>query len=725
MVRNRTTMSCVPSRTRIGHPVARASALIERLSGLGRMAMARLLVVFACALAVTHPAAAQQTLFTNQIPSLTNLCDGSPCSSYELGMKFRSSVAGQVTAIRYFKDANEPAGNHVGHIWDLSGNLLATTTFLNETGNGWQQQALGAPLSIQANTTYIVSVNLVSHYVDTPGGLVTAVVNGALSSVADGMNGVLGNSGTFPAQSFNSSNYFRDIVFTPGSTPPPTCTGLQKLVSVDGGTTFAAYTDSSSPAIAQANVPVEFKLVVTNCAVTSVQPKTVDDCINANPNAAPFACAPVSAGGQGAPGLILYEPPVTAPVVAGVTYPLPPGATVSYTKAQLPNLLVSAASFAALCQGQTVVRNDAEFDGTDGNNNPVGYDAIAYVKCPQPLPASIALLKQISVDGGATWLDADTAATAPSVTAPHDAQYRLIVSNTGSVTLNNVVVSDPSLGLTNVPVAGGTLTAGQSVTITSGSAGFGMLYQLNRCSSNTTGNITNVATATGSPANGAANVTASNPAVLVCQPPVIACVASSSNASNFNGTSIPSGDYIWFNANFTAKGIPSSGATIFFQSSTIQFGNATVSVPNAQVTFSPTASCASTSFNSATNTWVTIVPIAGSDEIFLSGLSYPLAAPISGGTNPVTWTGTFSTNTPGVQIQWKWGAAVYSTFSANYNLLAVKPTHQNACSVNNGDHAGTPESSYQKYVIGGARGGGGSNFTGSWTGTVSANPVCH
>jgi len=46
----------------------------------------------------------------------------------------------------------------------------------------------------------------------------------------------------------------------------------------------------------------------------------------------------------------------------------------------------------------------------------------------------------------------------------------------------------------------------------------------------------------------------------------------------------------------------------------------------------------------------------------------------------------------------------------------VKPTHTNACLYNDSEHAGTPENKKQ-FVTGGARGGGGSNFTGSWSGT--------
>jgi hypothetical protein len=236
--------------------------------------------------------------------------------------------------------------------------------------------------------------------------------------------------------------------------------------------------------------------------------------------------------------------------------------------------------------------------------------------------------------------------------------------------------------------------------------------------------------------SGSATLEGQNIIAITFSPVSINCPAPppcipSSNASNFNGTPIPSGDYIWFNANFTASGIPSSGATIFFQSSTIKFRTTTLAVPNAQITFSPSATCATTSFDTATNTWLTTVPISGSDEIFLSGLSYRLTAPLAGGTNPVTWKGTFTSNKAGITVKWKWGAAVYKTFSTHYNLLAIKPTHSGSCSYNNSDHAGTPEGvdstsgkPFKSFVTGGARGGGGSNFTGSWSGTVSV-PVCH
>ena len=81
-----------------------------------------------------------------------------------------------------------------------------------------------------------------------------------------------------------------------------------------------------------------------------------------------------------------------------------------------------------------------------------------------------------------------------------------------------------------------------------------------------------------------------------------------------------------------------------------------------------------------------------------------------------------SSDTPGVSVQWKWAAAVYTNFSADYNALGVKPVDDNRASqYRNSDHAGTPEN-FKAYVIGGARGGGGSNYTGSLSRTARVGP---
>ncbi|MCC5637261.1 DUF4082 domain-containing protein [Nostoc sp. CHAB 5844] len=151
------------------------------------------------------------TIFTNQIPDNANASDNN--TSYELGMKFRSTQAGQITGIRYYKAPSE-TGTHVGKIWaGTGGPALATVTFTNETASGWQEQLFNSPISIQANTTYVVSVNCNTHFPITYDQLQNSIVNGSLSSVADGNNGVFGSAGNFPTNSYRNSNYFRDIVF--------------------------------------------------------------------------------------------------------------------------------------------------------------------------------------------------------------------------------------------------------------------------------------------------------------------------------------------------------------------------------------------------------------------------------------------------------------------------------------------------------------------------------
>ena len=205
---------------------------------------------------------------------------------------------------------------------------------------------------------------------------------------------------------------------------------------------------------------------------------------------------------------------------------------------------------------------------------------------------------------------------------------------------------------------------------------------------------------------------------------------SSSIQSNFNGTAIGAGKYIWFNSVLKPSGLGSSTVNIYLRSSTITFtangNNYYLPVPGATITYSPSATTATTTFDTTTNQWLTTVPTSasGNGNTFLTGLSFPVpAGGLPGGINPVTWQGQFYTDTTGVTLNWQWAAAVYSTFTTTYSNLGVKPVDSNSASqYKNSDHAGTPES-YKSYVIGGAQGGGGSNYTGSYSGTAAVNPV--
>ena len=216
-------------------------------------------------------------------------------------------------------------------------------------------------------------------------------------------------------------------------------------------------------------------------------------------------------------------------------------------------------------------------------------------------------------------------------------------------------------------------------------------------------------------------------------PPPGPCTVIGSINSNFNGTAVvgvSSGPaFIWFNSNFSVKGM-TAGNSISLTNSRVFINGVPQDVPDARITFA-NVSCATTSFDTGTQSWVTTVPLSGSDEIFLSGLAFPVTN-LPGGAR-VSWEGTFGTTQPGVCLSWKWGAAAYKSFPLqntdplviDYNVAQIKPTHQGSCLYSNGDHAGTPQNpTVRASVTGGARGGGGSNFTGSWSGTGSLCPVC-
>ena len=186
-----------------------------------------------------------QTIFTTQTPSTPNDTDN---TSYELGLKFQSAKAGQITAIRYWKAASE-TGSHVGRIWSSTGTLLTSVTFSNETASGWQQQALSTPLNIQANTTYVVSVNVTNYFAVTYNdALASSVVNGDLRTVADGNNGVYGSVGSLPTNSYQNSNYFRDIVFV--ATTTVTASNTISVENQKPGTTNWKITNQASTEIA-------------------------------------------------------------------------------------------------------------------------------------------------------------------------------------------------------------------------------------------------------------------------------------------------------------------------------------------------------------------------------------------------------------------------------------------------------------------------------------------
>ena len=116
--------------------------------------------------------------------------------------------------MRFYKGAGN-TGTHVGSLWDAGGGRLGQVTFSNETATGWQTATFATPIAVTAGTTYVVSYYApVGRYAASPGYFATPRTVGPLTAPS-GNNGVYryGAGGGFPAGSYNSTNYFVDVVF--------------------------------------------------------------------------------------------------------------------------------------------------------------------------------------------------------------------------------------------------------------------------------------------------------------------------------------------------------------------------------------------------------------------------------------------------------------------------------------------------------------------------------
>jgi hypothetical protein len=139
----------------------------------------------------------------------------------ELGVKFSSSVSGYIIGLRFYSNIDS-GPNQLGSLWDASGNLLASATFVESTpGNGWQQVNFATPVAIAANTTYVAGYFAsTGHYSITNNYFANAGVdNGVVhapSNAAAGGNGVYAysSSSVFPTLSWGATNYWVDVVFS-------------------------------------------------------------------------------------------------------------------------------------------------------------------------------------------------------------------------------------------------------------------------------------------------------------------------------------------------------------------------------------------------------------------------------------------------------------------------------------------------------------------------------
>ncbi|HSX43541.1 MAG TPA: DUF4082 domain-containing protein, partial [Candidatus Saccharimonadales bacterium] len=152
--------------------------------------------------------------------TLPKTIDSGENGSIELGVRFKSNVAGYVTGVRFYKSALNK-GTHTGSLWDKSGKLLASVTFTGESASGWQTANFAQPVSVASGTVYTISYHAPQGHFSINNNYFNkmALTNGHLTALRERSgqpNGVFTyTAGTsYPAQNGDGDNFWVDVLFS-------------------------------------------------------------------------------------------------------------------------------------------------------------------------------------------------------------------------------------------------------------------------------------------------------------------------------------------------------------------------------------------------------------------------------------------------------------------------------------------------------------------------------
>jgi len=264
----------------------------------------------------------------------------------------------------------------------------------------------------------------------------------------------------------------------------PQCIKLEKQVSIDHGLTFFDADDPGDSDVPVATVGsyATYQLIVENCGGVALKNVRINDKTL---------------------GIVDFF----------LAADLAVGNSVTLTEEDIPELHVSKR-----CTNEGTFTNVATVTGESIDTGASITDSDAAVLICDGIPGkpAIQIRKQISVDGGTTFADADNPGDpdVPQVTAPSDALYQLVITNVGTVNLMNVIVNDATLDIVNFSV--GHLYKDEEVILTK--SDIPLLDVVDRCEH--AGTFSNVAEATGEAVYTSEMVSDSDQAVLSC---MVAC----------------------------------------------------------------------------------------------------------------------------------------------------------------------------------------------------------
>jgi hypothetical protein len=240
--------------------------------------------------AASSPTTAFSSFWTDSripgTPAVTN-----DTASVTLGLKFYSDVPGSASGVRFYKGPNNN-GIHVGTLWSGTGTKLAEITFSGETASGWQQANFSSPVNIAANTIYVISYLAPKGYYACDQNYSWATLSAAPLHVSGAAPGVFtyGAASTFPSGTWNGSNYWVDLVFSPGSSSNPpalytisgSVSGSAATLTLSGAATASTTTDATGKYMFSSLANGSYVVAASQSGYTFT-PSTVSVPINGSP----------------------------------------------------------------------------------------------------------------------------------------------------------------------------------------------------------------------------------------------------------------------------------------------------------------------------------------------------------------------------------------------------------------------------------------------------------
>lgn len=165
-----------------------------------------------------------QHIFAPSIVPSANASNNNDSTDYTFGTVFSSSANGQIHGVRWYFPDYLPNDHVVGLLYswtnDTTGTELARVTFTN-TQSGWNQALFSSPVSITANTKYVIAVWTVDRYVRVNGQFTSAgVTSGDLTapqdtgSVHNGKRIAGAGSPAYPNATLSGNGYLADVLYT-------------------------------------------------------------------------------------------------------------------------------------------------------------------------------------------------------------------------------------------------------------------------------------------------------------------------------------------------------------------------------------------------------------------------------------------------------------------------------------------------------------------------------